>query len=115
MAFTYDISTPRGQVRLQLSDTTSTSAVFDDAEIDYLLTKGGSVDGATVAGARVLLGNRALRVKRVSDKDKSYDDTKQLEGLKALIKTYGGMPLAIVSGPSCLPSDADYGLSSTST
>lgn len=107
MAFTYDLSTSRGKLRLKLSDT-ETPFVFDDDEIDYFLSDGGSVNGGVVVGAKILLANRALRVKRVKDKNKSYDDTAQVQALKDLISLYGGMPTAKISSPACLPSDADY-------
>ena len=34
MAFTYDVTTDRGKVRMLCTDTDSTSPVFDDSEID---------------------------------------------------------------------------------
>lgn len=37
MAFTYDITTPRGKVRLLCTDVDGTNAIFDDAEIDTFL------------------------------------------------------------------------------
>lgn len=47
MAFTYDITTSRGRVRLNLADTDATAYVFEDAEIDQLLSSDGGVDNAT--------------------------------------------------------------------
>ena len=44
----------RGRVRFNLADTDSTAYVFEDAEIDQMLTDSGTVDGATAACLRVL-------------------------------------------------------------
>ena len=38
MAFTYDITTDRGKVRFLVQDNDATTYVFQDAEIDYLIT-----------------------------------------------------------------------------
>lgn len=38
MAFTYDPTTPRGIARMLIPDTTSTSYVFEDDELDALLS-----------------------------------------------------------------------------
>jgi len=38
MAFTYDVTTSRGKVRLLARDTVKTTAVFSDAEIDAYLS-----------------------------------------------------------------------------
>ena len=38
MAFTYDVSTDRGKVRLLCRDTVEASAVFSDAEVDAFLS-----------------------------------------------------------------------------
>ena len=51
MAFTYSISSDRGKVRFELSDTDE----FNDAEIDHLLTEESSnVLLAAARGAEVL-------------------------------------------------------------
>lgn len=57
MAFTYDLTTNRGAVRLALNDTVSGTGPrpdgsnFTDAEIDYFLTTAGSDVDAAVARA----------------------------------------------------------------
>ena len=49
MAFTYDLATNIGKVRLLVPDNDSTAYDLQDAEIDYFLTDvGGSVKGAAV-------------------------------------------------------------------
>lgn len=107
MAFTYDLSTNIGQTRLQIADTTSTAYVFEDAEISYALTKGGSVDGATVALARMMLANAALRTKYFSLKGLSFDDRHRIDALKALIEQYAAESLTTVTvtSGSAMPFD----------
>lgn len=109
MAFTYDISTNRGRVRLNLSDTSATGYVFEDDEIDALLTEAGTVDGATVGLLRVLLVNRARRVKSFSMQGLSLNDTAQIAAIKEAIGQFGG-DVATVQAvmPSLLPSDAGW-------
>lgn len=62
MAFTYDLTTSRGQLRFQLDDTDSTNYIFEDAEIDYLISKagGGGVDLAEYFGLEVIF-NKMLQ------------------------------------------------------
>jgi len=49
MAFTYDLATAIGQVRLLVPDNDSTSYLLEDAEIDYFLDQRG--DNAKAAAA----------------------------------------------------------------
>jgi len=51
MAFTYDITTDRGKVRLEIGDVTSSGSVFADDEIDYFLTEETAV---RLAAARAM-------------------------------------------------------------
>lgn len=55
MAFTYDLTTERGQVRLLITDTDHDNPIFQDNEIDYFLSN-TAVDGNDVnlAGAKAL-------------------------------------------------------------
>lgn len=52
MAFTYDPTTPRGQVRLLGIDADATYAAFQDPDIDAFLTMAGGV--VLLASAQVL-------------------------------------------------------------
>ena len=55
MASTYSLSSDRGKVRFELSDTDEFNAEFNDAEIDHLLTEESSnVLLAAARGAEVL-------------------------------------------------------------
>ncbi len=112
MAFTYDLTTPRGKVRLGLTDTREDSAWFTDAEIDHFLDVGGDVNGGIVKGARILLMDRARRTSRWANDEGSYDDTAQVAALKEIITQHGGagdnLPSVTVTFPALLPSDAGH-------
>lgn len=111
MAFTYDLSTNIGKVRIKLTDTREESAWFSDAEIQAALDEGGTVNLAVVYLARVLLMDRARRSASWSNTEGSYNDTAQVAALQSLIEQYGGAAdLASVSitMPSLLPMDAGY-------
>lgn len=109
MAFTYDISTDRGKVRLQLGDTTASAYVFEDDEIDYFLTTGGDVDAATARGLRVLLTDRAKRAKSFSMQGLSVDDSKGLAQLQAMLSNYGGdLPTVAIRMGANIPQDIGF-------
>ena len=109
MAFTYDITTPRGRVRFNLSDTDSGAYVFEDAEIDQMLTTEGDTDGATVACIRALLADRGRRAKRFSMQGLSLDDTAQIQALRELLALYGGdLPSVAIVMPDLLPMDQGF-------
>lgn len=109
MAFTYDVSTDRGRVRLKLSDTNSAAYGFEDAEIDALLSEGGTVLAATILGLRVLLVDAARRAKSVTTAGTSYSDAGRVAGLQATLKMYGGdLPTATVVTLGAQPYDSGY-------
>ena len=109
MAFTYDLTTERGQVRLRLSDTDSTSYVFEDAEVDYFLTAGGSVGAAVVEGAKVLIASHARRSRYFAVQGVTFDNRQQLASLQALIDEYGGHAATMNSTlPAAMPFDEAY-------
>lgn len=56
MAFTYDLTTDRGQVRLLITDTDHDNPIFQDNEIDFFLSN-TAVDGTNdvnLSGAKAL-------------------------------------------------------------
>lgn len=108
MAFTYDLTTDRGKVRLLLSDTDSSAYVFEDDEIDYFLTLGTTVKGAAVEGARVLLADKARRMKRFTLHGMTYDDTAAVAALQALIAEYGGTMATASTSLTLHPFDEGY-------
>jgi len=108
VAFTYDLTTTRGKVRLALADTVEAEAVFTDAEIDYLISEGGAVDGAALAGLRILLVDRARRERRFAAQGLTLDTKGQVAAIRAAISELGGIPTATTIQPSALPSDEGY-------
>jgi hypothetical protein len=109
VAFSYDITTSRGRVRFNLADTTSTAYVFEDAEIDELISSEGSVGDATAAALRTLLADRARRSKRFSMQGLSLDDTAQLAEIRYLITLWGGdLPTVASVMPALLPMDTGF-------
>ena len=113
MAFTYDLSTDRGKLRLRISDTSSTAYVFEDAELDVFLSDGGSVKGGAVEAYQSLLANAALRTKYFQLQGVSYDDRHQADHLYNLIGLNGGfIATASTGGPANHPMDDAFELTS---
>lgn len=69
MAFTFDVTTDRGKVRLLIADTRSDlpeSPIFQDAEIDaFLSLEDDSVKRAAALAAETIAFNEALVLKKV--------------------------------------------------
>jgi hypothetical protein len=109
MAFTYSLATSVGQLRLALSDTNAAAYGFEDAELEYLLSAGGSHNGAVILGLRTLLVDSARRTKAFSVPGLTYNDGARVEGLKAALKMYGGdLPTVTVIEPASQPYDTGY-------
>ena len=93
MSYTYDPATDRGQVRLALGDASgadgdASTYVFEDAEIDAMLLRAPTIEGATVLGLRALLGSAVRRAKSFSLQGVSLDNTAQLTALKEQLEYY---------------------------
>ena len=111
MAFSYDLSTQVGELRLRLSDTNPKGYGFEDAELAYFLSSAGSLDAATVKAVRVLLTDAARRAKSFTDGERqlSYSDSGRVAGLQAVLKLYGGdLVTATVITPRPMPMDSGY-------
>lgn len=98
MAFTFDLTTNRGKVRLGLADKRAETAWFTDAEIDHFLTTGGSVNEAINEGLRVLLAGHAAK----------GDTAKVAEIERALAMRGGSMPTVQIGEGNSLPTDDAY-------
>lgn len=98
MAFTYDIATSRGKVRLGLADTQEATGIFTDAEIDHFLSVGGSVADAINEGLRQMARAHALR----------GDTARADAALAALAPTGGDLPTLSIVYPSALPMDQGF-------
>jgi len=111
VAFTYDLTTDIGKVRLKLTDTRVASAWFSDAEVQLGLDQGGTVNGAVIYLARVLLMDKSRRGARWTNAEGSYDDTSCIAALQELIRQYGGahvLSSVSVTFPALLPMDSGY-------
>jgi hypothetical protein len=116
MAFTYSLATSVGQLRLALSDTNAAAYGFEDAELEYLLSAGGSHNGAVILGLRTLLVDSARRTKAFSvtatgngPSLTAYNDAARVAGLKEALRMYGGdLPTATVITPATQPYDSGY-------
>lgn len=74
MAFTYDVTTSRGLVRLLLSDTNSSNVIFQDDEIDAFLTiEGDNIKRAAATGKEAIAINQALLLKVIKLLDLQTD------------------------------------------
>lgn len=82
MAFTFDVSSERGRVRLLVPDTSPTAFVFEDAEVDaFLLLEGGSVRRAAALALETLASNQALVLKVIKLMDLQTDGAKLSDAL----------------------------------
>lgn len=83
MAFTYQVDTPLGQVRLLLNDVDADTAVFDDAEIDaFLALEGQSVKRAAAQAIDTNATNEALASKVLRTQDLATDGAKLADSLR---------------------------------
>ncbi len=94
MAFTYDLTTERGQVRLLITDTDHDNPIFQDNEIDFFLSN-TAVDGTNdvnLAGAKALetiAASEALVQKKIKLLDLTTDGpavAKSLREAAALLR-----------------------------
>ena len=109
MAFTYAIATDAGKVRLRIADTNSASYAFEDDEIAYFLTEGGSVVGACRMAIQTLLTDSARRMKMFSNPGQTYDDRGRVAGLQQALKNLGGdIPTVSVTFAPLQPYDSNY-------
>ena len=82
MAFTYDLSTDVGKIRLLIPDTVSTSAVFSDEEVTaLLLLESSSVRRAAALALETISVNETLTLKVIKLLDVQTDGAKVLDAL----------------------------------
>lgn len=87
MAFTYDLTTDPGRVRLLLNDVESSTAVFNDEEIEaFLALEGGSVKLAAAQAIDTNADNEVLASKVLRTQDLQTDGAKLSEALRARAK-----------------------------
>lgn len=104
MSFTYDPSTPLGQVRLYIGDTVSTNAVLTDADINGLLAVYTSPISTAVALCYALAGKYSRAVSfsveglSISNSQKSDHYLNLAKELRYLVGSDGGADPAGLGG-----------------
>lgn len=90
MSFTYDTTTSRGRVRLLVTDTDSSSYLFEDAEIDAFLALApeSSVYRAAAQALEVTACSEVLVQKRIKLLDLSTDGPAESKELRELAASY---------------------------
>lgn len=89
MSFTFDVSTARGKVRLNISDTSSASIIFQDDEIDaFLSMAGGDIFYASGIALLGIASSKALLAKRKSAGNYTEDLTAIAKECREQAKTF---------------------------
>lgn len=86
MAFTYDVSTDRGQVRLLITDVQEANPLFQDAEIDAFLSMNTGVRLAAAAALEVIAASEVLVLKKIVNLDLETDGPAVARELRELAK-----------------------------
>lgn len=82
MAFTYDVTSDAGQVRLLATDTDEAEPLFSDAEISAFLTlEGSSVRRAAALALETIASQQALLLKVIRRLDVETDGAKVSDSL----------------------------------
>lgn len=82
MAFTYEVSTDRGKVRLLIKDTDEDNAVFNDDEIDaFLSMEGSNVQRGAALALETIASDEAMTLKVIKLLDLQTDGAKTSEAL----------------------------------
>lgn len=82
MAFTYDVSTDAGRVRMLVPDSNATSYVFEDEEVNaFLALEGGVVRRAAALALETIASNEALTLKVIKVLDLQTDGAKTSDAL----------------------------------
>lgn len=104
MAFTYDITTSRGQIRFLIGDTdtaTAANQIFTDAEIDWCLSSGGGVYEGAVVALTAIMSQKAILAKMIrlgnyETQERALSDIEtQIKNLQAVQD--GGISVASIS------------------
>lgn len=79
---TYDPTTPAGQVRLLINDTTSDPAFSDDDIAAFLALEGDNVKMAAAQAIDVIADDEALTSKVITSQDVGTDGAKVADALR---------------------------------
>lgn len=107
----HDLTTDIGRVRFTIAEKPG-APVFTDAEVQYALDTGGSVNGAAAVLIRQLLVSRSRRASLFAEPEPGApvpDDAASIVALREMLKAYGGdsvaIPRAIIGSLGASPSD----------
>jgi len=81
VGFTYDLTTSAGKVRLLIPDTSATSYVFDDDEIDAFVSLETDVRRSAALALETIASSEALTLKVIRLLDLQTDGAKVAESL----------------------------------
>ncbi len=95
MAFTYDVSTDRGKVRLLITDVQEANPLFQDAEIDAFLAMNTSVRLAAAAALEVIAASEVMVLKKIVNLDLETDGPAVARELRELAKQLRAQDSAI--------------------
>jgi predicted deacylase len=89
VAFTYNIATDRGKVRLLCTDTDAAYPLFEDDEIDYFFTlMGNNHLRAAAVALLTIAAQETLLMKRIKLLDLHTDGPAEAAALRALAADY---------------------------
>lgn len=86
MAFTYNVSTDRGKVRLLITDVDQANPIMQDAEIDAFLEMNTSVRLAAAAALECIAASEVLVLKKIVNLDIETDGPAVAKELRELAK-----------------------------
>lgn len=82
MAYTYDLSTDVGKLRLLLPDSNAAAYVFEDADLEaFLSIEGDSLKRATALALETIASNEAMTLKVIRILDLQTDGAKTSDAL----------------------------------
>lgn len=90
-------SSPRDAARFTIGDTVAGEPIFTDAEIDYAVTREGSINEASIALAKAAVAKYARLVSTSDDKQRREFNQK-LEHFQALVKELAAQRTKRVTG-----------------
>lgn len=104
MAFTYNVTTNRGRVRLRINDTDAANPVFDDAELDAFLAAEPDWRLAAALALDTIATNEALVLKIIRTLDLQTDGARLAKELREQAETIRDQvdddgSFAIAAGP----------------
>ena len=89
MAFTYDLTTNRGKLRLRIGDTDSVNLIFEDDEIDeFLSVENNNLSLAAAFALETMAASAALLAKLEQIGDYKVDSSKMAEALLKSAKAF---------------------------